>query len=89
MPSNSYNYNVMQFFMNTNRNHTTSLMILVLMATMLVSACSSQEVNRTLYSTLGNIGDQQCSKETLANCQQQQGYATYRKEREQVLDGQN
>ena len=56
---------------------------LLVLLTLLGVACSSQEWNRTLYDTLGNMGDQQCSRETLTYCQQQQDYETYRKERAQ------
>lgn len=66
--------------MQKARFRTAGITVLALGA-IVVAGCSSQQLNRTLYDTLGNIGNQQCSKETLTNCQQRQDYETYSRER--------
>lgn len=79
----------MKYSLHISHYRPAALVILFLIVIQACTACSSQQVNRALYGTLGNIGDQQCSKETLTYCQQPQNYETYRKERKQAIDAQN
>ena len=44
--------------------------------------CSSEQLSRTGYETLQNVGRQQCEKDPSANCPERKGYEEYRRQRE-------
>ena len=50
-----------------------------------VAACTREQLTRTGYETLQNIGKQQCERDPSAACTQRSSYEEYRRERAQEM----
>jgi hypothetical protein len=51
-----------------------------------ISSCSSESLKRTGYEALQNIGEQQCEKELLSECQERESYDDYQRMRKDAED---
>ena len=49
-----------------------------------VTACSGEDVRRTTYETLQNIGEQQCEKDLSSECPERQSYDEYRRSQQET-----
>ena len=60
-------------------------LLIVLFMGVLVSGCSMGEVMETTYNMMMNVGKEQCEKETLSACSQQQSYYAYQRQRKEEI----
>ena len=60
-------------------------LIIVMILGVVASGCSNSVVKETTYNMMSNIGQQQCEKETLSDCPQQQNYDDYQRQRKEEV----
>ena len=63
------------------------LAVCVLLLSALACACSSEDVRRTTYETLQNVGEQQCDKDLSGDCPERQSYDEYHRSRQESAGG--
>lgn len=59
-------------------------LIFILLITIMLSACSSEQLKRSTYGAIDNLHRQQCYKEMGSNCEKRESYDTYQDRREEL-----
>ena len=50
----------------------------------IVGGCSMEDAHQLGYATVQSMGQQQCQKAMVDDCDQKQNYETYQRERQQI-----
>ncbi len=62
----------------------TTIMLLLTVIVITISACSKGSLNRAVYDTLWNIQEQKCQRNPETECPERESYENYQRQRQEL-----